>query len=147
MRSLKSLLDTTFGASTSWQLQLASQWPDLVGNLATIMSLEKIYGSTLIVGVYEQSWIQELYMLSGMIIKTINENLTGAKIEKIQFKLATRKEKIVPKKPVFSETKQHAIALNKREELALVAIRDEELREVLKSFLISCKKRNHYEYT
>lgn len=142
MRSIKSLLDTTFQNTSSWQLKLAAQWPDLVGNLANIMSLEKIYGGTLIVGVYEQSWIQELYMLSGMIIKTINDQLEGAKIEKMQFKLATRKEKTVQKKPVFSETYDYAIELNKREELALHAIQDQELRTVLKSFLISCKKRN-----
>ncbi len=142
LHSIKSLLDKTFGNSTSWQLKLAAQWPDLVGNLANIMSLEKIYGGTLIVGVYEQSWIHELYMLSDMIIKTINKELEGAKIEKIQFKLATKKEVVVPKKSYASTPQQYDIRLNTREELALNIIKDLELREVLKSFLISCKKRN-----
>ncbi len=145
MKSLKSLLDVTFTNSSSWQFKLASQWTDLVGNLSNIMSLEKIYGATIIVGVYEQSWMHELYMLSSMIIKTINENLEGAKIEKIQFKLATRKNNIHSKKvDVFHEDRM-IVVLNKREELALSHIKDVELRQSLESFLISCKKRNLYE--
>lgn len=145
MKSLKSFLDASFINSNSWQFKLASQWSCLVGNLANIMSLEKIYGTTIIVGVYEQSWMHELYMLSSMIIKTINENLEGSKIDKIQFKLATRKKNIESKKMNISQINTMVVSLNKQEELALSCIKDVELRQSLQLFLMSCKKRNEYE--
>lgn len=143
MRQLKSLLDATLQPhAASWQLQLAAKWEMIVGNLSSIMTIEKLYGATLIVGVYEQSWIAELHMLSSMIIKTINEHINGIRIEKIQFKLA--KKRVLNIKTIPVEIINIPVTLTSQEQKAVDHIKDIELQTLLKTFLISCKKRRAY---
>ena len=107
------------------------------------MTLEKLQGTTLVVGVHQQAWLQELYILSSVIIKTINDQLDEHKIEKIQFKLAASKKKTERPIEQINTFNTKNITLTKKEEITLTTIQDPELREALKSFLIRCKKRNN----
>jgi hypothetical protein len=125
----------------SWKVQLLSNWDSIVGNLKNKMRLEKVENNYLVIGVYEASWLQELYMLSSVLIKTINQSLDKNRITHIKFVHTTVKknkekkikiEKIIDRKP---------ISLNKIEQEALIRIKDPELKSALHGFLSRC----HYE--
>lgn len=145
MKSIKTLLtENTSFSSSAWQWQLASHWPDIMGNLTSIVSLEKLYGTTLILGVYEQSWIAELHMLSNVIIKTIHEHIKGIRIEKIIFKYVQKTKKEKQEKKKHLPAHEFAVNLTSQEHHALRHIKDSELKEYLTHFLLSCKKRRAY---
>lgn len=141
-KSLKTLLSSSFKTPNAWKTRLLAEWPEVVGNLHDKMTLEKVYDDTLIIGVYEASWLQELYMLSGVLIKTINEHLGTPHIKKIRFKHATQKaEKRVKKKEKKNTFVPSKITLNSTEAKALLNIKDEEMRTALHLFLSRCKRK------
>ena len=139
-RSLKVLLSSSFKTPNAWKTKLLADWPEIVGNLHDKMTLEKVYEDTLIIGVYEACWLQELYMLSSVLIKTINEHLDIPHIKKIRFKHASRKvEKKIKVKIKEPTTPRIKITLNSMEAQALLKIKDEEMRSALHLFLSRCK--------
>jgi hypothetical protein len=123
-----------------WKFQLLSEWEIIVGNLADKMRLEKIDGDTLIIGVYQASWLQELYLLSHVLLQSINTQLKHPHVRYLRFKHASIYIKSSPvKKPVKKQTIQCAPPiLSYEERRALNAIKDEELKNALHGFLARC---------
>lgn len=142
-KSLKSVIDGSFSLSTnSWKTKLLTDWPNIVGNLHDKMTLEKIHGDTLIIGVYEASWLHELYMLSSVIIKTINNHLDKPYIKKIRFKHAAKSyKKIIPKNIQNKPIERTKVSLNALESRALSKIKDQEMKDALHLFLSRCKEK------
>ena len=141
-KPLKSILKGSFSLSTnSWKTKLLTQWPAIVGNLNDKITLEKIQEDTLIIGVYETSWLQELYMLSSVLIKTINSHLDKPYIKRIRLKYATKKStpSVIAKKKNVAPVKRKKITLNSLESGALLKIKDQDMRDALHLFLSRCK--------
>jgi len=138
---VKNLLHSFF-KQESWKVKLLSEWESIVGNLASKMILEKIESTSLVIGVYESCWLQELYLLSSVLINTINKHLDKPRIQNIRFIHATPKQ-IIKKKNDEPKilTKQPPLCLSHREEEALSKIKDKQLKEALHKFLGRC----HYE--
>lgn len=138
-KTLKSLLPSFIATPNSWQLQLLNNWATIVGNLATKVTLEKIEKETLVLGVYDACWMQELYLLSPLLIDTINQNLDQPRIKQLRFKRAVVKKKIVQ-----SHDKDMPYPLQRlltaRERAALEKIEDPQLRNALQQFLMRCHK-------
>ncbi len=86
---LEQFLDQT---GNSIDRQLITQWHTIVGDLAHKMTLEKIDGSTLVIGVYDAAWMQELYLLSPLLIRKINKALGSQTVKALQFKRVVRKK-------------------------------------------------------
>lgn len=143
-KSLKTVLNGSFSLSTnSWKTKLLTEWPTIVGNLHDKITLEKIHGDTLIIGVYETSWLQELYMLSSVLIKTINSHLDKPYIKRIRLKYATKKTSQAPltKKKKEAVVVREKITLNALESRTLLKIKDKDMREALHLFLSRCKTK------
>lgn len=137
-KPLKYLLQGVF-KNEGWKLQLLSEWNSIVGNLADKMRLEKIDNNTLIIGVYQSSWMQELYLLSTVLLKTINQRLKHPYVKRLRFKHAApqKKEAIkIPKKNII--VKQPPIVLSEKETQALEKLKDEGLKMALHTFLSRC---------
>jgi len=138
---VKNILNSFF-RQESWKLKLLSDWELIVGNLANKMRLEKIESTSLVIGVYEACWLQELYLLSSVLVNTINKHLDQPRIRTIRFMHATQatsvKKKPIEKKVLIERT---PITLSLKEEEALSKIKDENLKKVLHTFLSRC----HYE--
>ena len=85
------------------------------------MHLEKIEGNTLIIGVYQASWLQELYLLSTVLLKTINNNLKYPYIKKLRFKHASplKKKSIQPIIKTIKKIEYKPIVLSNKEVHAL----------------------------
>ena len=108
------------------------------GSLHSKVRIEKIYDDTLILGVFHSCWMQELYLLSPLLIKTINEKLDQPYIKQIRFKHIGIKE--LQKKNYHhgvAKKKKH-VELTKEDESTLAKIADPALRDVLKAFRMRC---------
>lgn len=140
---LKNLLHNFLSHKTEhpWKVNLLSQWGSIVGNLSSKVMIEKIYEDTIVLGVYESCWMQELYLLSPLLIANINSNLDQPRIKKLRFKLvqqyAEKKDAVIQTKHVIPKNNR---ALNMHEEKALSTIQDPALREALKNYLFRCAK-------
>lgn len=139
---IRNLLPLFF-KQESWKIKLLSEWKDIVGNLASKMTLKKIESTFLIIGVYESCWLQELYLLSSVLITTINNHLDKPRIRTIRFVHATQTQSSEKKETITLPTtiKQPPVILSHKEEEALQKIKDKTLKEALHSFLSRC----HYK--
>ena len=135
--NLKELLQTLINPTKSWKTDLLYRWKDIIGPLHTKVCIEKIHDDMLILGVYHACWMQELYLLSPLLIKTINEKLDQPYIKQIRFKqIPSKKNKI--KITAIKCVQKKEIILSKKDENTLTKITDPILREALKAFRIRC---------
>lgn len=141
--SLGALIPSVLN-SQSWQLKLLAHWPTIMGPAHSRVRIERIQGSTLILGVFDQAWLQELYFLQDAVKQKINNYMQEHVITTIKFK---RAEPIVGLKPYNVPTGiVNEIAPNKIIEItvperqALAQCKDDELREYLQKYLTRCKQ-------
>lgn len=139
MKMLKDLLTNTFQAT--WKTKLLTEWPSIMGNLADKVTIEKIYDDNLVLGVHDTSWLQELYMLSPVLIKTINEHLEKPYIKTVRLKHATTPKKqasSLPPVPLY--TPPQPTLLTAKEKYVLQTVKDTELQKVFQTFLYRCRQ-------
>jgi len=135
---LQSLLPTAQDDTTPWKIALLQNWPSIIGPLCSRVQLEKIYDDTLVLGVFDSCWLQELYLLTPVIIDSINANLDSPRIKNLRFKKIGKKPPL-QKRYTAPPIKFSAPAiLTARERAALAAIKDEELRVAMEAFLRRC---------
>lgn len=139
--NLKALLETLINPHNNWRTDLLYRWKEIIGPLHSKVRIEKIHNDTLILGVFHSCWMQELYLLSPLLIKTINEKLDQPYIKEIRFKqVCLKKEKIktIPQKV----TQKNEVFLKKEDERALAKVTDPMLRDALKAFRIRVLRNN-----
>lgn len=130
----------------SWKVILFEKWPSIIGNMRGKVRIEKVDGTTLILGVCHPAWAQELYLLSPMLKKKINELFDKERIQVIRFKTINFKSQGSKKEKIFSQasaTNQPPIALDTNEKVLLENIKDETLRMELERFGILCKSKKN----
>lgn len=122
-----------------WRMRLIKDWNSIVGDLHTKMRLEKVKNDTLIIAVYDSHWMQELYMLSRVILRTVNKKLGNDYVAQLRFVLADaapkKKKKTVirPKKsPMVKRT------MNSSQKSALKTIKDGKLQDALQKLFARC---------
>ncbi|MFA6065716.1 MAG: DUF721 domain-containing protein [Candidatus Babeliaceae bacterium] len=123
----------------NWKADLLRNWRTVVGSLSEKMRLEKIESSLLIIGVYDPHWMQELFLLSRTIIRTINTYLGGSYIIDLRFRLVQKRhvKSFVLKHETFS-ARRNQMALTYEQQETLKIIKDQELQVLLKNFLHTC---------
>ena len=135
---VKTILDELLSQQNNWQLQLLNQWPTIVQAIKTRVHLLKIEPEVLTIGVQDSCWLQELYLLSPLLIATINKKLDEPRIKQLRFKaLGTQEEKYKKEKSNFVRPKR-TITLSPKEQATLAQVADEQLRLALKNYLIRC---------
>lgn len=75
MKHIEQTLTSLFQKSNDnqfWKINLLQNWPKIVGNIANKVMIYKIHKDTITLGVFELCWMQELYTLSPMLLKKIN---------------------------------------------------------------------------
>lgn len=146
MQNVKNILDLLLQPSVqneAWKLNLIKNWPEIIGSLHEKVSLQKINTTSIVLGVYDSSWIQELYLLSKLILKKINSGLDKPRIETLRFQCIessyakTMKNKKTITKPSLPSRK---FTLKPQESLALKKIHDPELSDALQGFLQKCQQ-------
>lgn len=147
MKQLNNLLDNFLTEKgTKWQLKLRAEWPDIMGDLSRRARLERVVGTTVIIGVYDSHWLHELHALSRMILQRINnalisvypENfvLTNLRCIWVQQKQAKKNNKVAP------ETKQYkqACAPSAQAQARVEKLKSQELQQALLDFYVRCKQ-------
>jgi len=135
---IKQLLSSILPKTTDWKRLLLESWPTIIGKLHSRVTIEQIHDDALVLGVQDSCWLQELYMLSPMLIKQINEKLDFSHIKKIRFKQVGR---VIQKNSALLRvrtTMPKVVQLSGIEQEALKRITDPELKAVLASYLIRC---------
>jgi len=139
-RELSDLLASLLGSQHSWQLTLLQKWEMIVGNLKTRVQLLKIQEDTLILGVPDSCWMQELYLLSPLLIHTINKHLDSPRIKHLRFKATGKPEQKRRRGYQATTTNPQKITLSSVEEKALHALTDPELAHACKEYLARIKE-------
>jgi hypothetical protein len=124
-----------------WKVKLLQSWTSIMGNLASKVRLEKIEEESLTLGVFDACWMQELYLLTPMLLATINQKLDRPRIKQLRFKRVG----IYACAHVQPQKKRSPITttmrpLTRREEQALSKIADVQLCNALRSFLQRCNR-------
>ncbi len=121
-----------------WKFLLMSRWEEIVGSLASKVFIYKIHQKSLILGVSDSSWMQELHLLSGLIKDKINTILGSSHIETIKLKYIAESKKIIQKKQKTVPLNHPTKILTPQEIQALSNIQDKELCQALVGFLQKC---------
>lgn len=139
LHSIRTFLEQFLDSNmTGWQQQLIKNWHTTVGDLAHKMTLEKIDGSTLIIGVYDAAWMQELSLLSSLLIKKINKSLGEQHITALRFKRVVRKKNVESGTKTKFPTTLPEIPLTSQEKNALA-----DLDQGLADSLAGYRKKIH----
>ena len=126
-------------SQNGWKSTLLKDWPIIIGSLKSKVRIEKISKNVLILGVTDSAWMQELYLLSSPLIKTINDHLKHPHIKKLRFKnVAPTKKQARKKNTFYKKTINSHIQLTYSHKLALKNIKDMQLRIALKDYLRRC---------
>lgn len=126
-----------------WKITLLKNWSSIVGNLEHHVVIERLEDHAITLGVFDSCWLQELYLLSPMILEKINKSIDPHRINHIRLKLIARskRKKIVHAKKISAQTATNTVyALTSQEHLMLNNIKDPHLREALKKFYMQCRK-------
>jgi hypothetical protein len=139
MKTIGDFLPSVMTGSESWKMQLLRAWPNVLGDLTPLVSLEKIDEPVLVLGVQDSCWLQELYMLSPLLIKMINKNLDQPRIKALRFKTRGTKN-VAPEKKKVERPIKPTLPLSSQELAALEKIDDAQLKEALQKFLNRCQQ-------
>jgi len=135
---IEQLLDKIFSWNQSWHHTLIRDWHAIIGPLHSKVQLEKIETDTLVLGVYDSCWMQELYLLTPLLLRTINQKLDRPRIKQLRFKTVGKRQLKQGSARTPEVRKNRLVELNKREQEALKQVEDPQLQEALKRFLIRC---------
>lgn len=122
----------------NWKFQLMNQWATIMGTLVTKVSIYKIYNDSIILGVSDSGWMQELYLLSNLIKQKINATLDKPRIETIRFQYVTNNKASRAHITTFEAPATTERLLTSREKKALEKIQDPELSQALARLLQKC---------
>lgn len=141
IRPLSDLLRGVLPSDNDWKIKLLQSWNQVMGTLCTKVRLEKIEDESLVLGVFDACWMQELYLLMPMLLANINQSLDRPRIKQLRFKRAgiytpLHRSPMHKKQPTWSKQR----SLTSREERALDVIPDVQLREALARFLHRCDR-------
>lgn len=138
---IKDIVPSLLNTQEEWQVALLKQWDSLVGSLKTRIRLEKIQEDTLIIGVYEVHWMQELYILSSVLIDSINQFLGEPRVKKLRFKLVEERKSRSKKKVDYKPLKKISdVVLTQEQAKALKGIEDTQLKDALVQFWGRCNE-------
>lgn len=137
-KTIKDLLPSILGQESNWKFTLLNNWQTIFGPLSSKVHLEKIYEDSLVLGVQDACWLQELYLLSPMLLKTINKTLDQPRIKQLRFKTIGIKKNKQVREQKKNEERPITVKLKTSEHQALEQVKDPQLRDALKHFLIRC---------
>lgn len=137
-QEIKQLLAGIFNIQDNWKCQLLNNWTLIIGNLAPQVRVEKIEDDSLTLGVRDSCWLQELHLLSPLLLKEINKKLDQPRIKKLRFKVMTHAKKTHTIKTKNIDSRKQSRSLSVKEQIALDKIQDAQLRSVLQQFLMRC---------
>lgn len=137
-KPLKNLLESIISPESDWKISLLSRWQEVVGGLKTKVRLEKISDDTLVIGVYDSAWMQEIFMLSNVILQKVQKVVGKDKIKKIRFKLVDEKKLFQYINKSNPNNLDKIFKIEPKFKRALENIKDTQLQTALEKYLVQC---------
>ncbi len=145
---IKNFIYALVPPEMQWKITLLEHWEAIIGPMKDRVSIHAITNYHLILEVTHPAWAQELAHLTPLIKQKINTLLRADYIKDIRFNVASPRKSTNPQAiwrakysaSFLKKRKQTSYTLNVNEEKALTSINDEDLQEVMRAFLISCKQ-------
>jgi len=142
---LKTLMDGLLEPTSNWKATLLRGWERIIGPLHTKVSLLKIDHETLTLGVTDACWMHELYLLSPLLLKTINEKLDQPRVKQLRFKQTRTKQQKRSQSQRVKQEEGVETPLSPSEQRVLEGIQDTALREALQRFRSRCCRERRHE--
>ena len=120
----------------NWKLFLVQNWQEIMGSLHHRVSLEQVYEDSVLLGVHDSSWMQELYMMSRLLLKKINDALDKPRIIHIRFKATGIKKSRI--KQINVHQARAAKILSEEHHILLQKIKDPILKQALEELYKKC---------
>lgn len=141
---IKNLISNLIARDANdWRFYLLQHWQTIIGPVHTRICLEKIYGNTLVIGVYESHWLHELNCFVNIMISNINRHFEKPHVQQIRFKLIEVPVRPAgPRVPKKVESVESVVPLSHTQKVALIKIKDNELKEFLTEFWQRCAREN-----
>jgi len=140
-KPIGNLLSAIIPKKHAWKIKLLGQWEKIIGNMKGKVRIESIKENSITLGIAHSTWAQELFLLTPILKKRINNVLEEEKISKIQFRTVPfNKKKPAPKKTHKSKPIEDQQSLSIIEHSRLLSIENKELTNALEEFCIRCKK-------
>lgn len=148
-KPLKEYLQTFIPDEHLWKVTLYHAWHSIIGNLKDKVHIAEINKNILFLGVIHSAWAHELSFLTPLLKEKINLALKKPHIQEIRFRVIKPKPSTFNKKlSPFSmrNTLQNDLCpsytfLTSHEEELLTTLKDQELRNIMKDFLLRTKRR------
>jgi hypothetical protein len=138
-KKIHTILHSLFDKQkNNWKTDLLKNWYTILGSINTKVHLEKIYNDSLVLAVQDACWLQELYLLTPTLIKTINQSLDQPRIKSLRFKQASVKKKASPPQTFKKRKPVVSVTYTAREQRALNSIKDKPFHDALRQYLIRC---------
>jgi hypothetical protein len=138
IKNIVSEIIKTTNPQITWKTSIMQNWQDIMGAIACKIFIEKITNDSIVVGVTDSCWMQELHMLSDVLKTKINNSLDKPRIKTIQFKYSSKKITRIQKIKNTVPLPYAFRPLTQEEQQALTSIKDNELSEALSRFLQKC---------
>ena len=135
---IKTFLSSFMQHHDDWKLLLIKNWQNILGDMSSHVTCEKIENQTITLGVYDSCWMQELYLLTPTLLTALNAHFDQPRIASIRFKNVSKQRKQITPKKSFNSQMTHTRPLSASEQAALAKITDQELLIALKKFLMRC---------
>lgn len=137
VKALHELVATCL-PTDNWRFTLMKEWPTLFGPFSDRVTLEAVRDNTMILGVADSCLMQELYLLSPLIVETIQKTVGTSVIKQVRLKRTDgiMRQKKYTQLPTYTPKKQ--VSLTRAELHALELINDTELKEALRNYCIRC---------
>lgn len=142
-QSIGNYIRKAMPGEVDWRVRLLNAWERITGTIGTQVRLEKIEEELLVIGVYDACWMQELYLLTPVLLGIINQNLDRPRIKQLRFKRAgkrERKQQPLPRKGQVWKDPEYR--LTRIEQTALTHITDPQLRDALARYRARCAWTN-----
>lgn len=145
-KKVADILQSIIPDDVAWKLKLLRAWPDISGKLSERVSIFAIEEHRLTLQTSHAAWAQELNFLAPLILQKIDGLIGPGIIRTISFKIISRQSRYMPNSSrriahSLHSSVQATYAMTKQELTKLDALHDDQLREVLRSYLLRTKAR------
>lgn len=145
-KNIADILQSIIPDDVAWKLKLLRAWPSIVGKLAERVTIFTIEDDRLILQTSHPAWAQELSFLSPLIHEKIDALIGPRIIRTISFKITNRRTAPTGTSSPRNAQSLHSskpapYAMTKQEAAKLEAVQDEQLKDVLRDYLLRTKAR------
>jgi hypothetical protein len=134
MKQLKDIVNNINQINKfSWHYEFIKSWPTIARGLEEHLSIGNILKDTVTLEVHDSSWIQEVHLLSPVILNRIQQFYPA--IQKIKVSKISKK-RIAQKKEILSLNK-----ITDQEKNVVKIVKDKELAKALLSYYTICNTK------